>query len=257
MKEETVYKEDPVLLNDVKVSNEKRYVTGIAELDRVLGGGIVAGSVTLIGGDPGIGKSTLALQIGCALSKKKSKILYVSGEESVKQTSLRAQRLTDISNQSLYIVNQVDLNVIMDYIRKMKPDVVIIDSIQVVYQPEISSSPGSVSQVRECSALLTHMAKSEGVSMFIIGHVTKDGALAGPRGAKAAKIRPKGVGSVAVFSVRPWPPRASSPGLTPSTLMIKSCKRPGPLNPASRLLCSTPRPWRREAAAWRALRCWM
>ncbi len=176
-----VFKEDPVLLSDISVINEKRYTTEISELDRVLGGGVVPDSVTLIGGDPGIGKSTLSLQIACRLSEKNFKVLYVSGEESVKQTSLRAQRISANENKFLYIVNQVDINVVMNYIHKMKPDVVIVDSIQVVYNPEMSSTPGSVSQVRECAALLTQMAKTRGIALFIIGHVTKEGTLAGPR----------------------------------------------------------------------------
>jgi DNA repair protein RadA/Sms len=174
-------KEEPVLLMDVLTGEEKRYTTQIAEFDGVMGGGIVPGSVTLIGGDPGIGKSTLSLQVGCALSEKGLKVLYVSGEESVKQTRMRAERLSTKENRSLYIVNQVNLEDIIGYINKMKPDVVVVDSVQVVYSPEISSSPGSVSQVRECSAVLTHLAKSKGISLFIIGHVTKDGMLAGPR----------------------------------------------------------------------------
>ena len=173
--------EKPVLLTDIETNNEKRYTTDIKEFDRVLGGGIVSGSVTLIGGDPGIGKSTLALQVGCLLSQKGLKVLYVSGEESVKQTKLRAQRLNTKGCDSLYIVNQVDLDIILDYINKMKPQTVVIDSIQVLYQAQISSSPGSVSQVRECAAILTHTAKSLGISLFIIGHVTKEGMLAGPR----------------------------------------------------------------------------
>ncbi|MBP9855240.1 MAG: DNA repair protein RadA [Candidatus Omnitrophica bacterium] len=175
------YNDQPILLEDVQFKDEKRYLTNIQELDRVLGGGIVPGSVTLIGGDPGIGKSTLSLQLGCALSENKLKVLYVSGEESVKQTSLRAQRISKKETKSLYIVNQVDLNSILDYIKKMKPDVVVIDSVQVIYQPELGSSPGSVSQVRECSAILTHTAKTKGFSLFLIGHVTKEGTLAGPR----------------------------------------------------------------------------
>lgn len=175
------YNEQPVLLKDIELKEENRYQTGILELDRVLGGGIVKGSVTLIGGDPGIGKSTLSLQIGCALSANGQKVLYVSGEESIKQTSMRAERISTGETKSLYIVNQVDLNLILEYIKKMKPDAVVIDSIQVVYNPEITSSPGSVSQVRDCSAILTHLAKSKGISLFIIGHVTKDGMLAGPR----------------------------------------------------------------------------
>lgn len=174
-------KEEPVLLADISMADERRYTTDVNEFDGVMGGGIVPGAVTLIGGDPGIGKSTLALQIGCALSEKGAKVLYVSGEESVKQTHIRAQRLSAGKNKSLYIVNQVDLNAIIDYINKMNPSIVVIDSIQVIYSPEISSSPGSVSQVRECSAILTHLAKSRGIALFIIGHVTKDGMLAGPR----------------------------------------------------------------------------
>ena len=174
-------KEEPVLLADISTVDEKRYTTGVSEFDGVMGGGIVPGAVTLIGGDPGIGKSTLALQIGCALSEREAKVLYVSGEESVKQTHMRAQRLSAGENKSLYIVNQVDLNAIVDYINRMNPSVVVIDSIQVIYSPEISSSPGSVSQVRECSAILTRLAKSKGIALFIIGHVTKDGMLAGPR----------------------------------------------------------------------------
>lgn len=176
-----VYKEEPVLLAEVSSQNERRLQSGIEEFDRVLGGGIVPGSVILIGGDPGIGKSTLSLQASCALSEQKYKILYVSGEESVKQTKMRADRLTTKDISSLYIVNQVDLNVIIEYIRKMKPQVIVLDSIQVVYQPEMNSSPGSVAQVRECSSLLTHLVKSLGIALFIIGHVTKEGMLAGPR----------------------------------------------------------------------------
>lgn len=178
---EIILDDRPVLLSDVEIKEEKRLLTDIKEFDRVMGGGIVPGSVTLISGDPGIGKSTLSLQIACRLSDKKSKVLYVSGEESVKQTRMRAERLGATQSSSLYIVNQVDLNVILDYIHKMKPSVVVIDSIQVLYQSEITSTPGSVSQVRECSAILTHTAKSLGIALFIIGHVTKEGMIAGPR----------------------------------------------------------------------------
>ena len=181
-------KDDPVLLTDVALKEEKRFLTGMNELDRVLGGGVVPSSVILIGGDPGIGKSTLSLQIACALSQKGHKVLYVSGEESVAQTRLRSQRLlgdgksfTEGKINSLYIVNQLDLNVILEYLQTMKPDVVIIDSIEVIYDTGISSSPGSVSQVRECAAILTQTAKTTGTALFIIGHVTKEGMLAGPR----------------------------------------------------------------------------
>lgn len=173
--------EAPVLLSNVLMDEERRYTTDLTEIDRVLGGGLVVGSVTLIGGDPGIGKSTLSLQIGCALSQKGAKVLYVSGEESVKQTKMRFERLSSEENKSFYIVNQVDLNVIIEFINKMDPQIVVIDSIQVVYQPEITSSPGSVSQVRECSAVLTSIAKAKGISLFLIGHVTKEGMIAGPR----------------------------------------------------------------------------
>ena len=176
-----VSQEEPVLLSDVPMEDDHRVTTGIDEFDRVLGGGIVPGSVTLIGGDPGIGKSTLSMQVGCLLSNKGRKVLYISGEESVKQAKMRADRLMPEGNNKLYIVNQVDLNVIIEYINKMKPWAVFIDSIQVVYQPEMSSSPGSVSQVRECAGILTQLAKSLGIALFLIGHVTKEGMIAGPR----------------------------------------------------------------------------
>ncbi|MFA5088013.1 MAG: DNA repair protein RadA [Candidatus Omnitrophota bacterium] len=173
--------EQPVLLSDVKTDHVGRIRTGIEEFDRVLGGGIVCGSVILIGGDPGIGKSTLSLQVGCSLSSQGKRVLYISGEESVKQTKLRADRLCPTEQKSFYIVNQVDLSIIVDYVNRIKPDILIVDSIQVVYQPDMSSSPGSVSQVRDCSSMLTQLAKSQGIALFIIGHVTKDGMLAGPR----------------------------------------------------------------------------
>jgi len=174
-------KDGPVLISDVLIDNEKRYLTQIKELDRVLGGGVVPGSVVLIGGDPGIGKSTLSLQTGCALSQQGLKVLYISGEESVKQTKMRFERLSAKENKLFYLVNQVDLDAILDYIGKIKPDIVVVDSIQVIYQSQITSSPGSVSQVRECASVLTQLAKATGISLFIIGHVTKEGMLAGPR----------------------------------------------------------------------------
>ncbi len=173
--------EPPVSLKGIQATEEQRTLTAIGELDRVLGGGVVPGSVVLIGGDPGIGKSTLSLQLSCSLSARGRKVLYVSGEESVRQTRMRAQRLKDGDQEGVYLVNQVDLNIIQDHVKTVRPDVVVVDSIQVVYTPELGSSPGSVSQVRECSALLTQLAKAKGIAMFIIGHVTKDGMLAGPR----------------------------------------------------------------------------
>jgi len=176
-----LYKDGPVLLKDVVVKDEHRLKTDICELDRVLGGGIVRGSVVLIGGDPGVGKSTISLQVSNHLTQQGTKVLYVSGEESVAQTKLRANRLGESKSDHLYIVNQTDLSLIAEYIKKLKPEVVVIDSIQVIFDPQFSSSPGSVSQVRECAGLLTQLAKSTNTSIFIIGHVTKEGTLAGPR----------------------------------------------------------------------------
>lgn len=173
--------QEPVRLKEIEGKESLRLKTNIAELDRVLGGGIVKGAVTLLGGDPGIGKSTIALQLSYQLAKSQLKILYISAEESVQQTCLRAQRLGVVSSENIYIVNQTDLTLILEYIKKIQPDVVVIDSIQVIFSPSISSSPGSVGQVRECSNILTRLAKTQGVSMLLIGHVTKEGALAGPR----------------------------------------------------------------------------
>ena len=173
--------DEPVRLDEVTSIHEKRHQTGIKEFDRVLGGGMVVGSVTLIGGDPGIGKSALSLQAACRLSEQGLNVLYISGEESIAQTKMRADRLARKNNDNLYIVNQIDLNVIIEFINKIKPSVVVVDSIQVIYESNLGSSPGSVGQVRECAALLTQLAKSRGVAMMIIGHVTKDGAIAGPR----------------------------------------------------------------------------
>ncbi len=177
-----LYKEEPVLLRDVQIKESNRIKTDIAELDQVLGGGIVRGSVVLVGGDPGIGKSTISLQISNHLAQKGHIVLYVSGEESFAQTKLRAGRLGTAGEKgALYIVNQTDLSLIIGHIRKLKPDLVIIDSIQVIFEPTISSSPGSVSQVRECAGILTQLAKTTATTVFIIGHVTKEGTIAGPR----------------------------------------------------------------------------
>ena len=174
------YKEEPVLLKDIDVSEDVRLKTGMAGFDRVLGGGIVPGSVILIGGDPGIGKSTISLQVSNELTRQGHTVLYVSSEESVAQTKLRARRLGD-NSETLYIVNQTDLSVIVEHIKKIKPQAVVIDSIQVIFHPDFTSSPGSVGQVRECSSILTQLAKTTGIAVFIIGHVTKEGTLAGPR----------------------------------------------------------------------------
>ncbi len=177
----SIFKDEPILLSDIAHKEEKRYFTNIKEFDRVMGGGIVPGSATLIGGDPGIGKSTLTLQLSCMLSQQGLKVLYISGEESIQQTSMRARRISPKDNRLLYIVNQIDMNVILEFMNKMKPDVVIIDSIQVVYSPQVESTPGSVSQVRECAATLIQYGKAMNISVFLIGHVTKEGMLAGPR----------------------------------------------------------------------------
>lgn len=172
---------DPVLLSTVSADEENRLVTHVLEFDRVMGGGIVPGSVTLIGGDPGIGKSTLSMQISCSLAQDGARVLYISGEESIKQTKMRADRITKKAGDALYIVNQIDVNMIIDHINELNPSVVIIDSIQVVNLPGIASSPGSVSQVRESASILTQVAKAKGIALFLIGHVTKEGTLAGPR----------------------------------------------------------------------------
>jgi DNA repair protein RadA/Sms len=172
-------KQPPRALNTIESIEEERFSTGINELNRVLGGGVVHGSIILIGGDPGIGKSTLLLQASDSMARRK-KVLYVSGEESVKQTKLRADRLGSVSND-LFIVSETNLDSIMDYITKLNPDFVIVDSIQVIYKDALSSSPGSVSQVRLCGQELAFLAKRSGISVFLVGHVTKEGNIAGPR----------------------------------------------------------------------------
>ncbi len=177
----SLYHEAPVLLKDVSIDGAARLATGITELDRVLGGGIVPGSVVLIGGDPGVGKSTISLQVSHAICSQGYPVLYVSGEESVAQTKLRAQRLGVGEGDALYIVNQTDLTAIIQHIHDLKPKVVFIDSIQVMCDPSLSSAPGSVGQVRECAHMLTELAKTSDIALFIIGHVTKEGTLAGPR----------------------------------------------------------------------------
>ena len=170
----------PSFLNDIKVGDETRFTTDFQELDRVLGGGIVSGSLVLIGGDPGIGKSTLLLQVCRNISQNNIKVLYISGEESLQQIKLRADRLGDFS-QNMKLLCETDLDLIKDVIEREKPEVVVIDSIQTMYSEDISSAPGSVSQIRESTNVLLKIAKSSNISIFIVGHVTKDGAVAGPR----------------------------------------------------------------------------
>lgn len=169
----------PKKLSDIQYNSEVRYSTGNGELDRVLGGGIVRGSLILVGGDPGIGKSTLLLQI-CKFVGKTRKILYISGEESERQIKLRAERL-GVSGENLYLISENDVGSIMECIQDVKPEVVIIDSIQTMHHEAIASAAGSVPQVREATNAFMSVAKQQNISMFIVGHVTKDGSLAGPR----------------------------------------------------------------------------
>ncbi|MBY0569771.1 MAG: DNA repair protein RadA [Burkholderiaceae bacterium] len=170
----------PVLnLSDIEASDVPRFGTGIEEFDRVLGGGLVPGGVVLIGGDPGIGKSTLLLQALSNLTKTK-KVLYVSGEESGAQIALRANRLV-LDTQGLALQAEIQLEKILNTLADHKPEVVVIDSIQTIYSDALSSAPGSVAQVRECAAQLTRVAKTMNITMILVGHVTKEGALAGPR----------------------------------------------------------------------------
>ena len=167
------------LLSEVEAAEVPRTPTGIEEFDRVLGGGLVSGAVVLIGGDPGIGKSTLLLQVLAHLSKQQN-TLYVSGEESAQQIALRAKRLS-LDARSLRLLPEIQLEKIQATIAQDKPDVVVIDSIQTVYSEQLTSAPGSVAQVRECAAQLTRIAKSSNITIILVGHVTKEGALAGPR----------------------------------------------------------------------------
>ena len=170
----------PVPIGDIAVTSGERITTGIGELDRVLGGGVVPGSLVLIGGDPGIGKSTLLLQASRSLSERAGPVLYVSGEESAAQVKLRADRL-GISPRGLYFLAETDLEVIEAHAAELKPRAIVVDSIQTVFLPGLESAPGSVSQVRECAARLMLWSKGRGTATFLVGHVTKDGAIAGPR----------------------------------------------------------------------------
>lgn len=171
---------EPVSVAEVTLATETRATTGVAEFDRVLGGGVVGGSVVLVGGDPGIGKSTMLLQIGDRIARGGARVLYVSAEESVRQTKLRAERLGATAPELLLLAEN-DLDVITQTVGRLRPAVLVVDSIQTVYRGDVASAPGSVAQVRECTAALVRLAKDEGVATFIVGHVTKEGALAGPR----------------------------------------------------------------------------
>ena len=171
---------EPVPIDSIKVKETDRIKTGVAEFDRVLGGGLVEGSLILIGGDPGIGKSTLMLQVLSKLSDSGKKCLYVSGEESVRQLSMRGKRLGS-QGSSMFVVSETDLDSILAIVESSKYDALVIDSIQTVFHPDVSSTPGSVTQIREASMHFMKLAKSTGLPIFLVGHVTKGGAIAGPR----------------------------------------------------------------------------
>lgn len=170
----------PVEIDSIIMEEDERISTNIAELDRVLGGGVVHGSLTLVGGDPGIGKSTLLLQVCRNLTESGHKVLYISGEESLKQIKLRADRLGTFQNKMLLLC-ETNLGLIEETIKRVNPEVVVIDSIQTMYQNEVAAAPGSVSQVREATNVFLQLAKGLGISIFIVGHVTKEGTVAGPR----------------------------------------------------------------------------
>lgn len=170
----------PLKINEIVSEKEPRITTSMREFNRVLGGGVVPGSLVLIGGDPGIGKSTLLLQTSAQIAEKELTVLYISGEESMQQTKLRAERLA-IDTDKLYVLSETNMHQIMHQIEEVKPDFVVIDSIQTMFKEEVTSAPGSVTQVRESTMELMKIAKSNAIPIFIVGHVTKEGAIAGPR----------------------------------------------------------------------------
>lgn len=170
----------PCLIDDIEIDNSIRFSTGIEEFDRVLGGGLVQGSIVLLAGDPGIGKSTILLQTGKYICKDKRKALYVSAEESASQVKLRAKRL-GVGSDSLFIYSQTNFEAIKNQIDELKPEVLIVDSIQAIYSNAVTSSPGSVSQIRECTNILMDIAKNKNITVVVIGHVTKEGNIAGPK----------------------------------------------------------------------------
>ncbi|WP_252313653.1 DNA repair protein RadA [Sinobaca sp. H24] len=172
--------QQPQSITKITGDQEPRIKTSMEELNRVLGGGIVPGSLVLVGGDPGIGKSTLLLQVSAILAARQKKVLYISGEESIKQTKLRADRL-HVTSDTLYVYAETDMDYIEKAIDNIKPDLVIIDSIQTVHQPAVTSAPGSVAQVRESTSAFMRIAKSRNIAIFIVGHVTKQGSIAGPK----------------------------------------------------------------------------
>lgn len=173
-------KSKPVLINEISWANEQRIKTDIKEMDRVLGGGLIFGSTVLIGGDPGIGKSTLALQIIGKYSENGIKVLYITGEESSNQIKIRSKRL-NVNGENLYVVTETNIESIINNIENSSPDVVVIDSIQTIYSNDLPSAPGTVGQIRECTSKIVQYAKNKGVSFFLVGHVTKEGSIAGPK----------------------------------------------------------------------------
>ncbi|MBI5805259.1 DNA repair protein RadA [candidate division TA06 bacterium] len=170
----------PQTLSQIELKDGQRLLSGISEFDRVTGGGLVSGSLTLIGGDPGIGKSTLTLQLVDKLAASGQKVLYVSGEESLAQIKLRAQRL-QVNSDNLLLLSETVLENVLETVRKLSPDILVMDSIQTIYRTDLDSAPGSVGQVRECGAELMRLAKTDNVATILIGHVTKEGVIAGPR----------------------------------------------------------------------------
>ncbi len=175
----TASKKAPKLISDLDTEAELRFSTGIGELDRVLGGGAVKGSLVLVGGAPGIGKSTLLLQL-CGLVEGELKILYVTGEESERQLKMRAQRL-GVDNGQIYVLAETGLTEVLEAADELEPDIMIVDSIQTMFDPEVSSAPGSVSQVRECTMSIMRMTKEKGFTTFVVGHINKEGNIAGPK----------------------------------------------------------------------------
>src|SRR5436305_9642010 len=169
----------PLVLPDIKPLAQQRISVGYPEMDRVLGGGLVAGSLTLIGGEPGIGKSTLLLQVSGTIAKNIGPVLYVSGEESIEQVKMRAERL-DITGERLYLLASIELDVIAEALNRLKPALLAVEYNQTVRSNHLTAAPGSISQVRECTLQLMHLAKSTHTPIFIIGHVTKEGTVAGP-----------------------------------------------------------------------------
>lgn len=172
-------RKSPKLLKDLAAEEELRFSTGIVELDRVLGGGAVRGSLVLVGGAPGIGKSTILLQL-CGEISNREKILYVTGEESERQLKMRAQRLGVIDGQ-VYVLAETDISAILACVDELRPDIVIIDSIQTMYNSEVASTPGSISQVRECTMSIMRKTKEDGITAFVVGHINKEGSIAGPK----------------------------------------------------------------------------